>query len=177
MKRRYAQLLEQYYNVKKIFSPSYIHPEEEPDIEELNDNVKCIAKDIESIDASFIDAGIKIKNLLDNTKLKLKTVHDYLSAEKERQEDVNILCNRYTEFAKPKNINLENAPAKDTVEISKPAAQSETKAPAAADKETVKETQSPKDTAPAAATNPIVPANVTENKPADVNAKKLDVVA
>lgn len=76
-----------------------------------------------------------------------------------------------------KNINLENAPAKDTVEISKPAAQSETKAPAAADKETVKETQSPKDTAPAAATNPIVPANVTENKPADVNAKKLDVVA
>ena len=76
-----------------------------------------------------------------------------------------------------KNINLENAPAKDTVEISKPAAQSETKAPAAADKETVKETQSPKDTAPAKVTNPIAPATATETKPADVNAKKLDVVA
>lgn len=88
----------------KIFNPIYVHPEEEPVIEELNANTNNILKDITAIDNSLIEAGNSIKSLLDNTKLKLSNIKEYLSAEKERQEDMNILCNRYTDFASVKSI-------------------------------------------------------------------------
>lgn len=77
-----------------------------------------------------------------------------------------------------KNLKLENSPEKDTVEISKPAAQAEAKETTAANEpKATQEVQSPKDTKPAAVTNPIAPTVEANDKPVEENAKKLDVVA
>ena len=86
-------------NLESIFTPIYIHQEEEPNVEELNKNTSDIVLDIEQIDSEIITASEKIQNLLETTKLKLANIKEYLSAEKERQEDMNIICNRYSEFA------------------------------------------------------------------------------
>ena len=86
-------------NIINIFTPIYIHQEEEPNVSELNENVSNIVADIEQIDNEMITSAERIKNLLDSTKLRLTNIKDYLAAEKERQEDMNILCNRYSEFA------------------------------------------------------------------------------
>lgn len=82
-----------------IFTPIYIHQEEEPNIDELNENANNIILDIQQIDDEIIESSKKIQGLLESTKLRLSNIKDYLSAEKERQEDMNILCNRYTEFS------------------------------------------------------------------------------
>lgn len=86
-------------NLEQIFSPILIHQEEEPDTNELNTNASNIGKDVVNIDKVIIESSNKLKNLIDNTKLRLSNIKDYLKAEKERQEDMNILCNRYTEFS------------------------------------------------------------------------------
>ena len=95
-------------NITNIFNPIYVHQEEEPNIEELNANTSNIVLDIQQIDNEIITASEKIKNLLDSTKLRLSNIKSYLSAEKERQEDMNILCNRYTEFASVLTLKEEN---------------------------------------------------------------------
>lgn len=88
----------QYKDLNQTFNPIYIHQEEEPVISDLNNNSDNIKKDLENIDKILIDSATDIKNLLDNTKLKLERIKNHLIAEKERQEDMNILCNRYTDF-------------------------------------------------------------------------------
>lgn len=95
-------------NITNIFNPIYVHQEEEPNIEELNANTSNIVLDIQQIDNEIITASEKIRNLLDSTKLRLSNIKSYLSAEKERQEDMNILCNRYTEFASVLTLKEEN---------------------------------------------------------------------
>lgn len=86
-------------NLTRHFEPIFIHQEEEPVVSELNNNASNIIDDIKQIDEQLIDSGNKIKNLLESTKLKLSNIKEYLAAEKERQEDMNILCNRYSDFA------------------------------------------------------------------------------
>lgn len=91
-------------SLNNIFTPIYIHQEEEPNILDLNNNLNNITKDLEQIDNNIILSTEKIQNLLNNTKLKLNNIKEYLAAEKERQEDMNILCNRYSEFASVLNL-------------------------------------------------------------------------
>ena len=66
-------------NLEQIFSPVLIHQEEEPDIEEVNDNTSKISKDIVNIDNVMIESANKLKNLLDNTKLRLSNIKEYLN--------------------------------------------------------------------------------------------------
>lgn len=89
-------------------SPILIHQEESPDINELNNNISEVFKNTNIIDDEFVKSGIRIKSLIDSTKLKLKSIKDYLIAEKERQEDINILCNKYTNFSSVITLNKED---------------------------------------------------------------------
>lgn len=93
-------------NVESFFTPALIHQEEEPNIFELNNNTSNICKDINALDIALIDSSKRLKNLLDATKLRLNSIKFFLTCEKERQEDMNILCNRYSEFSSA--MSLEN---------------------------------------------------------------------
>lgn len=90
--------------LEQLFIPLHIHPEEEPVIDDINNNVNAIIDDILNLDSGYIQAGKKIKELITNTKLKLESAREFLVSEKERQEDINILCNRYTDFLSSKAI-------------------------------------------------------------------------
>lgn len=90
------------------FKPIEIHPEEEPVLSELNDSIKLINKDLTYIDKSLIEASINFDNLLKNSKLKLLNIKEIINAERERQEDINILCNKYSDFTSVLNLNKED---------------------------------------------------------------------
>ena len=91
------------------FIPSYIHPEEEPNIDELNTTTDLIKKDLLYLDNKIIESANEYKSLLDNTKLKINEIKELINLEKERQEDINILCNSYTDFSSVININNTNS--------------------------------------------------------------------
>lgn len=86
-------------NLNKNFNPIYIHPEEEPNINEINKNFTSINDDLNNIDSTLTLAAKKYKSLLDSTKLKLNNIKNLINIEKERQEDINILCNKYSDFS------------------------------------------------------------------------------
>lgn len=90
------------------FDPIYIHPEEEPDIKEINSNVNKIKEDLLYIDKNIINASTSFNNLLLNAKLKLLNIKEILNAERERQEDINILCNKYSDFGSVMNLNKDD---------------------------------------------------------------------
>lgn len=83
---------------------TYIHPEEEPNVDELNDTVTNIDKDLKYIDNTLIESAGLYKNLLETTKLKLTSIKELINLEKERQEDINILCNKFSDFSTVINL-------------------------------------------------------------------------
>lgn len=87
------------------FKDIYFHPEEEPNTEELNSIFINANKDINYIDENIITATNNYKDLLNNTKIKINDIKALLIAEKERLQDINILCNKYTDFSSAININ------------------------------------------------------------------------
>ena len=82
------------------FKPSFLHQEEEPNVLELNKHVNDIYIDLTNLDDSIIDLSDKYKQLIDSSKLKIADIKQNLILEKERQEDINILCNKYSQFTK-----------------------------------------------------------------------------
>lgn len=90
------------------FKPIYIHPEEEPNIEELNKMTEQIHSALQITDKNLIEASSNFNNLLANTKLKLANIKELLSAERERQQDINILCNKFSDFSSVLNLKQED---------------------------------------------------------------------
>jgi hypothetical protein len=81
------------------FNPIYIHPEEEPIVDELNLNITQIDTDLKYIDDTLTMVASNYNSLMESTKLKLNNIKELLNTEKERQEDINILCNKYSDFS------------------------------------------------------------------------------
>lgn len=90
------------------FNPIYIHPEEEPNVEEINSVMEKIHSALGVADKNFIDAANNFNNLLANTKLKLSNIKELLSAERERKQDINILCNKFSDFSSVLNLKEED---------------------------------------------------------------------
>ena len=86
------------------FKQNYIHPEEEPDIEKMNEVITSAKLDINYLDESIIDTATNFNNLLISTRLKLLNIKEMLNAERERQQDINILCNKFSEFSSVMNL-------------------------------------------------------------------------
>ena len=63
-------------NLKQIFSPVLIHQEEEPNVAEINESTADIADDISNIDAVIIESATKLKNLINNTKIRLSNIKE-----------------------------------------------------------------------------------------------------
>lgn len=94
--------------LKNSFNPIYVHPEEEPNTNELNSNVTSIKENLNTIDKQLTNSADNYKALLDKTKLKILSIRNTLEAEKERQQDINILCNKYSDFVSVINLEKED---------------------------------------------------------------------
>lgn len=87
------------------FKENYIHPEEEPNVEEINKIAETTKHDLDYLDKSIIDTAINFNNLLTSTRIKLLNIKEMLNAERERQQDINILCNKFSEFSSVMNLS------------------------------------------------------------------------
>lgn len=82
-----------------ILTPVEFHGESEIKSEDINDILEHVKKDIRIINEEVIYGAESIKGLMESTRIKLNSIKSILSAERERQEDLNILCNKYTDFS------------------------------------------------------------------------------
>lgn len=74
------------------------HPDAEPSPKDFNEMMTEIVYDLTILKVELATAGYAFKQLMEDTKTRLNAVKKTMRAEKERQQDINILCNRYTEF-------------------------------------------------------------------------------
>ena len=69
----------------------------------VGDRVK-IREDLLKIDETLITTGVQVYTLMTNTILRLNNIHDNIMLEKERYQDMQMLCNKYTDYDKIKSI-------------------------------------------------------------------------
>ena len=86
----------------------YIHPEEGEDFR-INSALEDIKSDIDKIDKLLIDKGNAVNDLLADTIDRLDLVKSKILTEKERIQDIKMLCNKYTDFDKVITIDNKNA--------------------------------------------------------------------
>lgn len=86
---------------KKDFAPDtealWIHPEESESVR-LNDFIVSTHDDIVHLDKTTKQFGENVSNLLKLTTQKLDDIKNKILYEKERLQDMIILCNKYTDF-------------------------------------------------------------------------------
>lgn len=92
-----------------ILKPVEMHPETEIGSGDINQIFEDISVDIDIINNNLSDTSANFKNLLETTRLKLSDIKKVLRTEKERQEDINILCNKYNDFSNVILISNENS--------------------------------------------------------------------
>lgn len=84
-------------------SKTWIHPEEEGSTK-VNEFMLNTKTDITNLNALMVDLGHDTNNLLSTTIDRLDNVKMKLIQEKERLQDIVILCNKYTDFEKTINL-------------------------------------------------------------------------
>lgn len=88
-----------------IFKTREIHPEAEPEPKDINDMITEVFFDLNIIDSEIMQAAKDLNSLMLSTTQRLKNVETILLNEKERQQDINILCNKYTDFGTVINLD------------------------------------------------------------------------
>ena len=82
-----------------IFEGYTIHPEEEPNLNEMRDNLAEIGFDIYALDEEFIHAAENYEGLVLYINNTLKAVDEIIAIEQERIEDINMICGNMKEFS------------------------------------------------------------------------------
>ena len=80
-----------------IYEGTFIHPEEYGN-EKLNQAIKNSVEDINSIDQKLKDLALSTSELLEKTVKRLDVVMDIVNSEKERLQDIVMLCNEKTDY-------------------------------------------------------------------------------
>jgi hypothetical protein len=83
------------YNMQ--YNKVYLHPEEGEDFR-LNQSLTEIQQDISKLDEQYKNTAEYIDYLLKNTVNRLDMVKKNISEEKERLQDITMLCNKFTDF-------------------------------------------------------------------------------
>lgn len=91
-----------------VFKFREAHDQAEPSAKDLNEMINESYVDINAITIGFREAGKSFHNLMKATDAKLTAVKRQLLIEKEKLEDLNILCNQYTDFNTTINLNDTN---------------------------------------------------------------------
>lgn len=90
-------------NLTQNTSKTWIHPEEEGSFK-INSFIANTKTDIENLNNFITDLGTDTNNLLNTTIERLDNIKMKLIQEKERLQDIIILCNKYTDFEKTINL-------------------------------------------------------------------------
>lgn len=96
------QILDNYIKAIKsqydqYYSGFAMHPEEGREAK-INDELIKIQNDLLQIDNALIDAGARVYDLMINTILRLNNIHAGIMTEKERYQDMQMLCNKYNDY-------------------------------------------------------------------------------
>lgn len=81
-----------------VFTARSVHPEEEPDTEDMNTALIEIGLDLAIVNREIANSAKAFDGLMEDMKLRLDAVDQQLHQEEERLKDINILCGNYTEF-------------------------------------------------------------------------------
>lgn len=92
---KYMETLQSKYNA--YYTGYSMHPEEGKNIK-INEQLLNIKKDLEQIDNGLIQAGDHVDVLMTNTILRLNNIQKQIMTERERFQDMQMLCNRYTDY-------------------------------------------------------------------------------
>ena len=103
------QLLDEYNkihlnNYNQKYTGLFLHPEagEDP---KINESFNTIKEDLNNIDNILIDTANSINDLMNNTVARLQEVKKCIISEKERYQDIQMLCNKYTDFDNVKTLD------------------------------------------------------------------------
>lgn len=96
------QLLDSHISLRlsdynQIFQGMYFHPEGGGDFF-VNEGLQKIKEDLDNIDNLLIKTGNSINELMMSTMSRLERVKTSIVSEKERRQDIMMLCNNYTDF-------------------------------------------------------------------------------
>jgi hypothetical protein len=96
------QILDDYTAMlQSKYDPYYfgflMHPEEGRE-SKINDELQNIKNDLVQIDTALVAAGDQIYKLMTNTILRLDNIHANIMTEKERYQDMQMLCNKYNDY-------------------------------------------------------------------------------
>lgn len=91
------------------FEPVILHKEDIGDQEYINNATDFAIEDIKFIDTKAIEFANKFKLLQDKTKTRINDIRRKIDITKDIQQDINILCNRYSNFSSIININETNS--------------------------------------------------------------------
>ena len=86
----------------------YFHPEEGQNCK-LNDSLDEIKYDLKNLNDIIIEKSNLVSFLLTNTIERLDIVNNKIQQEKERLQDIKMLCNKYTDFDRVVNITPSNS--------------------------------------------------------------------
>jgi hypothetical protein len=111
------------------FGGVFFHPEDGKD-SQLNESLYNIYLDIAKIDDVLVSTGRAVNDLLSNTILRLDEIKKCIISEKERYQDIQMLCNQYTDFDNVNTLSIDSftgsyskdgnsiyAPIKKTTEV------------------------------------------------------------
>ena len=95
-------------SLKSSYDPYYLgfamHPEEGREAK-INDELLKIKNDLTQIDTALITAGNQVYSLMTNTILRLNNIYTNIIMEKERYQDMQMLCNKYTDYDKVRTLD------------------------------------------------------------------------
>lgn len=76
-----------------------LHSDCEINNNDFNNYFEEIKNNLIEINKNILDGSEKLKGIMESSKLKIDNIKKVLNTEKERQEDINMLCNRFTDFS------------------------------------------------------------------------------
>ena len=77
----------------------YIHPEEGETFE-INNKLTDIKYDLKNLNNMIQTSADNLNTLLTSTVNRIEAINKKIISEKERLQDIKILCNKYTDFDK-----------------------------------------------------------------------------
>lgn len=84
------------------------HPDEEPNPKYFNEMICDLIYDFSILNVEIASIGYEFKELIESVKNRLGSVKESLEIERERQQDIDVLCNKYTEFSEIINLTGED---------------------------------------------------------------------